>query len=246
MIINSHKSPNFNERPGGIRPDIIVLHYTGMTSGEAALQRLCNSEAQVSAHYLAYEDGKIFNLVDDEKRAWHAGRSFWRGREGLNDFSIGIEIVNPGHEFGYRNFPDAQIDAVINLCQNLVKKFDIKPCNIVAHSDIAPERKEDPGELFPWAKFAENGVGIFIQKNFECDTLPHDYIKISQQNLSKIGYKIEVTGIFDAKTSKVVAAFQRRYLPEKILICENKRFPEKIELDEKTYICIVEYAKLLS
>jgi len=152
-------SPNFDARTKV--PDMLVLHYTGMTSGAEALARLRDPEAKVSAHYLVEEDGRIFRLVAEERRAWHAGRSFWKGEEGVNHASIGIEIVNPGHEFGYRPFPEAQIAAVIALLADIRGRWTVEDGRILGHSDVAPARKQDPGELFPWKRLAEAGHGVW-------------------------------------------------------------------------------------
>ena len=142
-------SPNFNERVGVDGPDILLMHYTGMQSCEAAVQRLTDPAARVSSHYTIDEDGTVYVHVDESLRAWHAGVSHWRGETDINSRSIGIEIVNPGHEFGYRAFPHVQIDAVIELSKGILSRHRIPPRNVIAHSDIAPGRKEDPGELFP-------------------------------------------------------------------------------------------------
>ncbi|WP_028878802.1 N-acetylmuramoyl-L-alanine amidase [Terasakiella pusilla] len=155
-------SPNFNNRPDGCAIDMLVLHYTGMQSGPEALDRMCDEAAQVSAHYMVEEDGTIFQLVAEEKRAWHGGVSHWRGDSNINDRSIGIEIVNPGHEWGYRPFPDAQINRVVQLCQAILSRHPhIPPRNVIGHSDIAPARKQDPGELFPWQHLAAHGIGLW-------------------------------------------------------------------------------------
>lgn len=161
-------SPNFDARPDGTVIDHVILHYTGMTSGAAAIARLCDDSAaaraagRVSAHYVVEEDGRVFKLVDESARAWHAGVSYWRRRTGLNDCAIGIEIVNPGHEFGYRPFPALQMEAVLGLLQGIVARHAaIRPFNIVAHSDVAPTRKVDPGELFDWAWLARHGLGLW-------------------------------------------------------------------------------------
>ena len=140
---------------------MLVLHYTGMPSAAAALARLCDPGAKVSAHYLVDEDGTVQALVAEQNRAWHAGVSFWRGATGLNDRSIGIEIVNPGHEFGYRPFPPAQMQAVRELCRGILARWPIPARNVVAHSDIAPNRKQDPGELFDWRGLAAAGIGLW-------------------------------------------------------------------------------------
>ena len=141
-------SPNFDERSSPV--SMIVLHYTGMQDAASAIQRLCDPEAKVSSHYLVTEDGQVLRLVDEANRAWHAGRSHWRGITDVNSASVGIEIVNPGHEFGYRPFPEEQIDALIPLVHDIKERYGITRGNVVGHSDIAPARKEDPGELFPW------------------------------------------------------------------------------------------------
>lgn len=152
-------SPNWNERPGP--PDILLLHYTGMRSAEAALERLCDPAAEVSAHWLVEEDGRLWRLVPEEKRAWHAGRSAWQGAGDINGRSVGIEIVNPGHEFGYRAFPPAQIAAVVALCRAILARWPIPAARVLGHSDVAPLRKTDPGELFPWPELAAAGIGLW-------------------------------------------------------------------------------------
>lgn len=190
-------SPNFDARPGPV--DVLVLHYTGMQSAGAALARLCDPEAKVSSHYLVDEDGTSYRLVEEQSRAWHAGVSSWRGAAGLNDDSIGIEIVNPGHEFGYRAFPEAQMAAVLELCRSVIGRHKIPARNVVAHSDIAPARKQDPGELFPWRWLAAQGVGLWTDE-FSMGDLMND--------LTAIGYDVAANG--------VVTAFQRHFLPENL------------------------------
>jgi len=178
-----------------------VLHYTGMRSADASLQRLCDPVAQVSAHYLIEEDGRIHRLVAEQDRAWHAGRAWWRGETDINSRSIGIELQNPGHEFGYRPFPEAQINALIRLSRDILARHPILPIGIVGHSDVAPDRKTDPGELFPWAHLAEAGIGVFpesgIETRMDLDTL-----------LTRIGYSPTWEG--------PIAAFQRRFRPSRI------------------------------
>ena len=161
VIFEDAPSPNFDARRG--LPDMLVLHYTGMQTGEAALARLRDPDAKVSAHYLVEEDGRIFALVPEERRAWHAGRGVWQGETDINAVSIGIEVVNPGHEFGYRAFPDAQIEAVIALTADIRSRWSITDARIIAHSDMAPDRKEDPGELFPWKRLAQAGHGLWFE-----------------------------------------------------------------------------------
>ena len=154
-------SPNFDAR---VRPpDMIVLHYTGMPTGEAALAKMCDPAAKVSAHYMVEEDGRIFSLVPEERRAWHAGKSFWKGETDINAVSVGIEVVNPGHEFGYRPFPEAQIEALADLIADVRSRWTIPDARILGHADVAPARKEDPGELFPWKQLAEAGHGLWVE-----------------------------------------------------------------------------------
>jgi N-acetylmuramoyl-L-alanine amidase len=160
MQIIQNPSPNCNARDGH-EIDMLVLHYTGMKSGANALDRMCDPTAEVSAHYMIEEDGRIFQLVDEEMRAWHAGKSYWRGHTNINQRSIGVELVNPGHELGYRDFPEVQIQSAIALCRNIVKRHAIPARNVVGHSDIAPARKEDPGELFDWKRLAKKKIGVW-------------------------------------------------------------------------------------
>jgi len=196
---------------------MIVLHYTGMQTGEAALARLCDPEAKVSSHYLVEEDGRVFRLVAEERRAWHAGVSFWKGEEGVNHASIGIEIVNPGHEFGYRAFPEAQIAAVIALVADIRTRWEIEDSRIIGHSDVAPARKQDPGELFPWKALAQAGHGVWA----EADPAPGEPLSEGaegvgvfalQAGLTRLGYDCAPTGKFDQNTREVVLAFQRHWV----------------------------------
>jgi N-acetylmuramoyl-L-alanine amidase len=217
LRIREQPSPNHDARPADTPIDTLVLHYTGMPSGAAALSRLCDASARVSAHYLVEEDGRVFRLVADERRAWHAGIAYWRGHRDINARSIGIEIVNPGHEFGYRKFPVKQMAAVRELARDIMDRHPIPPRNVVAHSDVAPERKEDPGELFDWRYLASKGVGLCPKPNAttrvrefaigERDTAIAD----AQGKLVKWGYEVPTHGLFEAKTERVLIAFQRRY-----------------------------------
>lgn len=210
-------SPNFDQRPEGTKIDTIVLHYTGMKTGKDALERLCDPKYKVSSHYFIDEDGSTLELVQPKFRAWHAGKSIWRGRENVNDSSIGIEIVNPGHEFGYREFPKAQMDAVIALCKKLKKNFPIEDRNIIAHSDIAPARKQDPGELFDWKLLAKNSIGLWpdVTEENPRPLLKRDdkgqAVQELQENLARFGYGIVDDGIFEEHTEFVVQAFQRHF-----------------------------------
>ncbi len=194
-----------------------------MDTGQAALKRLCDPKAKVSAHYLVEEDGRIFKLVDENRRAWHAGVSIWNGERDLNSASIGIEIVNGGHDFGLPNFPNAQIKSVITLCNDVMVRNKINDFNVVAHSDIAPERKQDPGEKFPWAQLADANIGIWpevktIDQRVLIDPKHHDkkYAQLVQTALNYLGYGLNISGDFEQTTQSVVKAFQRRYRPTKI------------------------------
>jgi N-acetylmuramoyl-L-alanine amidase len=198
-------SPNHGPRPEPARIDMLVLHYTGMTTAAAALQRLCDPDARVSAHYVIEENGAIWRLVHENRRAFHAGVSCWEGERDLNAVSLGIEIVNPGHEWGYRPFPEAQMSSVERLCRELIGRYSIPPHRVVGHSDIAPERKSDPGELFDWAGLARAGVGIWPP----ADTAPRGFAinpAASLDDLSSIGYCVTA----ESQTPALVA-FQRRF-----------------------------------
>ena len=229
MKIEAVPSPNFNDRKHPV--DMLVLHYTGMESGQAALDRMTDPAAEVSAHYMVWEDGRIAQLVGEDKRAWHAGVSSWQGDDDLNSRSIGIEIVNGGHDWPLSDgtlppFPEAQIAAVIELCQSIFTRWDIPQSRIVGHSDIAPTRKDDPGEHFPWATMAAAGIGYFpdTQQNDalnligrgigQTDTGPA--VERLQTSLAVIGYGIELTGRYDEVTQKTVKAFQRRWVQARV------------------------------
>jgi N-acetylmuramoyl-L-alanine amidase len=210
-------SPNFDVRRGP--PDMVVLHYTGMQTGEEALSRLRDPSAKVSAHYVVEEDGRVFRLVPEERRAWHAGASFWKGERDINAVSIGVEIVNPGHEWGYRPFPDPQIAAVIALLGEVRQRWTIPNARILAHSDVAPARKQDPGELFPWRELALAGHGLW----FDPEPAPGADLAegaegmgvyVLQAGLHRLGYEPLPSGRYDAETAANVAAFQRHWRPE--------------------------------
>jgi N-acetylmuramoyl-L-alanine amidase len=195
-------SPNWNERRRSV--SMVVLHYTGMPSAEDALARLCDPAAEVSAHYLIDEEGIVTGLVPEDKRAWHAGRSYWRGETDVNSASIGIELANPGHEHGYRPFPEAQIDALLPLLADIMDRHDIPRANVVGHSDIAPARKEDPGELFDWERLAE--LGLVLDTPRAKMNLFYDNPGAFYLALERFGYDIT-----DGRAA--VRAFQRRWRP---------------------------------
>jgi len=217
-------SPNREERKGGRKPDMILLHYTGMQTGEAALRRLCAPDSKVSAHYVVFEDGRIVQCVPEDERAWHAGIAFWAGETDINSCSIGIEIVNPGHEFGYPDYPLRQIAAVISLCRSIVtRRGPLAPDRILAHSDVAPARKQDPGEKFPWDLMNESGIGHWVRPapiNLEGPSIrpgdQGDVVTRLQRALRGYGYGIDETGVYDEATQQVIAAFQRHFRPVRV------------------------------
>jgi N-acetylmuramoyl-L-alanine amidase len=218
MVTEVVPSPNFDERVGG-PPDMILLHYTGMETGEAALARLTAAESKVSSHYVVFEDGRIVQCVPEEKRAWHAGVSHWAGETDINSRSIGIEIVNPGHEFGYSDFPLRQIAAVISVCKGiLARRGPISADRVLAHSDVAPSRKQDPGEKFPWELLNDSGIGHWVRAaplTVQGLTLKpgeqSDAVARMQRMLKGYGYGLEESGVYDDLTRDVVIAFQRHF-----------------------------------
>ncbi|MAN64216.1 MAG: N-acetylmuramoyl-L-alanine amidase [Parvibaculum sp.] len=219
--IQVQPSPNHNERIGGAA-DMLLLHYTGMETGEGALERLCDPAAQVSAHYLVFEDGRIISMVDEERRAWHAGVASWAGEADINSRSIGIEIVNAGHELGYPDFPGAQIDAVTALAADIVRRNEIASARVLAHSDVAPGRKSDPGEKFPWGLLSDAGVGHWVSPVEPIDgpvlSLGDrgDQVAELQFQLADYGYGIAVDGWFGVVTADIVTAFQRHFRPVQV------------------------------
>lgn len=216
-------SPNFNARR--FTPDMVVLHYTGMQTAKAALDRMCDPVAEVSAHYCVDEDGTVYHLVDEERRAWHAGVSVWKGERDINSASIGIEIVNPGHEFGYRDFTAAQIDAVTGLLDGIRTRWDIPDNRLLGHSDVAPARKEDPGERFPWQVLAEAGHGLWVEPAVPPEGVMGPPLGIGdtgpgvfalQGALGKLGYDILPGGPYDEETKAIVTAFQRHWVQTRV------------------------------
>lgn len=208
---------NSDERAPGARIELLVLHYTGMQSEGGALDWLCRAESRVSCHYFVFTDGRIVQSVPEARRAWHAGVSTWRGLTDINSRSVGIEIANPGHEFGYVAFPKRQIDAVIALARDIVARNRIEARDVVAHSDIAPSRKQDPGEKFPWRRLARHGIGRFLSPSRATRGITlrpgdrGDAVRALQRDLAAIGFGIDETGEYDALTRAVVAAFQRHW-----------------------------------
>jgi N-acetylmuramoyl-L-alanine amidase len=198
-------SPNYEQRPADTAIDMLVVHYTGMVSAAEAIARLCDADAKVSAHYLIDEDGATHSLVAERHRAWHAGVALWRGDTNINDRSIGIELVNPGHEFGYRQFPDVQMAAFRELATDILKRHPIPPRNVVGHSDVSPTRKTDPGEFFDWRAMAELSIGLWPQ---ESDHLEQDPAQLGSM-LADIGYDI-------SDFVAAVRAFQRHYRQHRV------------------------------
>ncbi len=206
MKIENLPSPNYNERREGETPSILLLHYTGMEEGAAALKRLTDPESQVSAHYTIDEDGSVYIHVDEQFRAWHAGNSFWRDETDINSLSVGIEIVNPGHEWGYRPFTGAQMKSLVALGREIMNRYDIDPEYVLGHSDVAPARKQDPGEYFPWHELAKHGIGVWPDPSDE------DAVRAAGMNIERAlldyGYDPRV------KLRDNITAFQRHFVPE--------------------------------
>ena len=220
LAITDLPSPNHDARPNGVPIDMLILHYTGMKSARDAIERLRDPLAQVSAHYVVNEDGSVVRLVPEARRAWHAGVSHWRGHAALNGRSIGIEIVNPGHDWGYRDFPVLQMAALCDLCLTILARHPISARNVIGHSDVAPDRKEDPGERFDWQALAENGVGLWpfgvadlVSKGVIRDMTSLRPVRAA---LTEIGYRVVPEGGLDPALSAVLRAFQRHWRPEAI------------------------------
>ena len=216
-------SPNFEPRRAGARPSILLLHYTGVASAAKATDWLSRAESKVSAHYVVDEAGRITQLVAEAMRAWHAGLAVWAGENDINSASIGIEIHNRGHELGYPDFPEPQLSAVEALCRDIIARHDVRPERVLAHSDVAPTRKKDPGEKFPWARLARAGIGHWVTPeplNRADPGIARDaagpLVAAVQSLLARYGYGIEATGGFDPKTEFVVTAFQRHFRPERV------------------------------
>jgi N-acetylmuramoyl-L-alanine amidase len=216
-------SANYGDRNKGRLPDMIVLHYTGMPDVEGAIARLCTAGTDVSAHYIVLEDGRIVQCVPEAKRAWHAGTAFWAGEADINSCSIGIEIANPGHGFGYPDFPKRQIAAVTALCRGIQTRNTIPPARVLAHSDVAPSRKQDPGEKFPWRTLWDSGVGHWVHPTPIAEggavlaLGDHgDVVASIQDLLGKYGYGITITGTYDSTTHDAVKAFQRHFRPKRV------------------------------
>ena len=221
VVAEVRPSPNHGLRRGAQKPDMIVLHYTGTRGSAEALERLCSPDSEVSAHYLVLEDGRVIQLVQENRRAWHAGAAFWAGETDINSCSIGIEIANPGHDYGYPDFPKRQIAALTALCRGIQTRNIIPPSRVLAHSDVAPARKQDPGEKFPWQILWDSGVGHWVQpapitQGGAVFALGDrgNAVSAMQESLSAYGYGIPIDGNYDSVMHGVVAAFQRHFRPE--------------------------------
>jgi N-acetylmuramoyl-L-alanine amidase len=217
-----HPSPNIGPRRGIERPELLILHYTGMKTARAACAWLCNPASGVSSHYLVDEKGSITQMVDETLRAWHAGVGRWKSCDDINSASIGIEIHNPGHDLGYADFPPSQIEAVIRLCRDIIARNGIAPVNVLAHSDVAPLRKMDPGEKFPWAALHKAGIGHWVTPvppTSDKGLKPGDRgaaVAALVRNLSAYGYGLAPAEVFDAAVAAVVTAFQRHFRPSRV------------------------------
>ncbi len=222
LVDEVRPSPNHQPRRGVARPDILLLHYTGMKTTQAALERLTDPGARVSSHYLVFEDARIVQLVPEARRAYHAGMSSWEGTTDINSRSIGIEIGNPGHDFGCPAFPDRQIEAVIALCRDILARWPIAPHRVLAHSDVAPLRKRDPGEVFPWRRLAAAGVGLGVDPApidrgpALCPGDQGEGVARLQRMLADYGYGITANGRYDDATHEIVVAFQRHFRPARV------------------------------
>lgn len=216
MRIVDRPSPNHDARPEGQAIDILLLHYTDMVSAKAALKRLTDPAARVSAHYCIDEDGAVYRLVQERRRAWHAGVGYWSGATDINARSIGIELVNPGHTCGYRPFPEVQMQALESLASGILARHPIPARRVLGHSDVAPARKVDPGELFDWRRLARAGIGVWPQPLGFCEPgtaeSPRAVADVQSQ-LARFGYAVAVTGLLDQATRHALSAFQRHFRP---------------------------------
>ncbi|PHR19011.1 MAG: N-acetylmuramoyl-L-alanine amidase [Hoeflea sp.] len=215
-------SPNHGERKGGRTPDMLILHYTGMSTASSALDWLCSEESQVSSHYFVDEDGVVTQLLPESARGWHAGQSSWKGETDINSASIGIEIANPGHPAGSPPFEEAQIEAVIALCRDIIARHAIPAERVLAHSDVAPLRKQDPGEKFPWDRLHSEGIGHWVEPlpvgggRFFQEGDAGEPVEALQTMLALYGYDVQVDGIFSAETAAAIRAFQRHFRPARV------------------------------
>jgi N-acetylmuramoyl-L-alanine amidase len=223
VVAEVRPSPNHGERKLNAKPDMIVLHYTGMRDTEAALVKLCSAGSDVSTHYVVMEDGYIVQCVPEARRAWHAGAAVWEGESDINSCSIGIEIANPGHSHGYPDFPKRQIAAVTALCRSIFTRYRIPAWRVLGHSDVAPARKQDPGEKFPWRVLYDSGIGLWVRPALIVPGGPvfvlgesDPAIADMQALFGQYGYDVPASGDFDGATRDVIAAFQRHFRPAQV------------------------------
>jgi N-acetylmuramoyl-L-alanine amidase len=223
VVAEVRPSPNHGERKLNAKPDMIVLHYTGMRDTEAALVKLCSAGSDVSTHYVVMDDGYIVQCVPEARRAWHAGAAVWEGESDINSCSIGIEIANPGHSHGYPDFPKRQIAAVTALCRSIFTRYRIPAWRVLGHSDVAPARKQDPGEKFPWRVLYDSGIGLWVRP---APIVPGGPVFVlgesdpaiadMQALFGQYGYDVPASGDFDGATRDVIAAFQRHFRPAQV------------------------------
>ena len=223
VVAEVRPSPNHGERKGDGAPNMIVLHYTGVPDNQQAIAKLCSPASEVSAHYVVLQDGRIVQLVAESRRAWHAGTASWAGETDVNSCSIGIEVANPGHEHGYPAFPKRQIAAVTALCRSILTRYRIPADRVLGHSDVAPARKRDPGEKFPWKVLANSGIGLWVKPapigaGGPIFTLGETdpAVREMQRLLAAYGYDVPATGYLDGNTRDAVAAFQRHFRPQRV------------------------------
>lgn len=223
FVADLRPSPCFEPRRPGLTANMLILHYTGMMSCARAIDWLSREESRVSCHYVIDVDGRITQMVSEQHRAWHAGHAAWKGECDVNSMSIGFEIHNPGHDYGYPDFPDCQMRAVTDLARDVVNRWAIPPERVLAHSDVAPHRKNDPGEKFDWRRLADGGVGLWVEPApidaaddpSACGADP-DIVAHAQRLLMAFGYELEPTGRMDERTQLVVIAFQRHFRPARV------------------------------
>jgi N-acetylmuramoyl-L-alanine amidase len=223
LVADVRAAENREPRRNGVKPSLIILHYTGMSSAAKAVDWLSRAESGVSCHYVIDEEGRITQLVPESLRAWHAGASYWRGETDINSHSVGIEIQNPGHQHGYPDFSLAQMRAVMALAKDIMRRHPIAADGVLAHSDVAPGRKVDPGEKFNWALLAKEGLGLWVRPSpVRSDDLgfgPGDraaQIARAQEQLASYGYNVEATGVLEESTEKVLKAFQLHFRPRRV------------------------------
>ncbi|MEJ0062969.1 MAG: N-acetylmuramoyl-L-alanine amidase [Alphaproteobacteria bacterium] len=237
MQIVRQDSPNWDERADGKAVQYVILHYTGMESADAARHRLCDPAAKASSHYMIERDGKIWQFVGEDKRAWHAGQSFWRGERDMNGVSVGIELVNRGHQFGYETFPDAQIGVCGDLILDIMHRHAVPASNIIGHSDIAPMRKEDPGEYFPWKALAARGIGLWGEPAAEHEGAM-DIAEI-RRSLRQIGYECPEAGEYDRELRLCLLAFQRHWHQDNLTGLPNAGTAARLRLYRALYSAII-------